>query len=68
MFVRTNPFQYKKFPRTNRCGILASCFFHCRDMEYHTEYCALTTRSFPRGSFLMFPSLKRRHRFDIRLE
>ena len=40
----------------------------CKDIDYHTEFCELTTRSFPKGSFLMFPSLKRRHRFDIRLE
>ena len=43
----------------------------CRDcaaLDHHTPFCELTTRSFPRGSFLMYPSLRRRHRFNIRIK
>ena len=40
----------------------------CASLDHHTPLCELMTRSFPRGSFLMYPSLRRRHRFNIRLK
>lgn len=39
----------------------------CQMLEHQTKFCELRTRSFPNGSFLLFPSLKHRHRFQIRL-
>ncbi|XP_013421944.1 cadherin EGF LAG seven-pass G-type receptor 2-like isoform X1 [Lingula anatina] len=39
----------------------------CPQEEYHNAFCEMTTRSFAKGSFLMFPSMKRRHRFKIQL-
>ncbi|ELT95736.1 hypothetical protein CAPTEDRAFT_182594 [Capitella teleta] len=54
--------------RCERCpsDINAPCQ-PCTEIEHHTPFCELTTRSFPRNSFLMFASLKRRHRFSIRM-
>ncbi|XP_064633793.1 cadherin EGF LAG seven-pass G-type receptor 2-like isoform X2 [Lineus longissimus] len=39
----------------------------CPRKDYHTEFCEVTTRGFTKGTFLMFPSLRRTHRFRIRL-
>lgn len=40
---------------------------NCADMEENTKYCELKTRSFTKGTFLTYPSLKRRHRFTIKM-
>ncbi|XP_064606055.1 LOW QUALITY PROTEIN: cadherin EGF LAG seven-pass G-type receptor 2-like [Liolophura sinensis] len=40
----------------------------CPESEFFNEFCQLTARSFPRGSYLTFPSLKSRHRFTIELK
>ncbi|CAH2075509.1 unnamed protein product, partial [Iphiclides podalirius] len=38
------------------------------DAEYTTAMCELRARSFPASSFLTFPGLKRRHRFNLKLK
>ncbi|XP_041976162.1 protocadherin-like wing polarity protein stan isoform X2 [Aricia agestis] len=38
------------------------------DAAYTTDTCELRARSFPAASFLTFPSLRRRHRFNIKLK
>lgn len=56
--------------RCEICSSYASGGSGCKDcasLEHRTKFCQLRTRSFPNGSFLLFPSLKRRHRFTIRL-
>ncbi|XP_041348330.1 cadherin EGF LAG seven-pass G-type receptor 2-like isoform X2 [Gigantopelta aegis] len=40
----------------------------CPDNQNYDQFCRLTTRSFSKGSFLTFPSLKTRNRFVIQLE
>nr|AHY88472.1 fmi [Terebratalia transversa] len=37
----------------------------CPSRDYYNEYCEMTTRSFTHGSMLLFPSLKKRHRFRL---
>ena len=39
----------------------------CPDDGNYDEFCRLKTRSFRRGSYMTFPSLKTRNRFTIRL-
>ena len=39
----------------------------CPDDGNYDEFCRLKTRSFKRGSYMTFPSLKTRNRFTIRL-
>ncbi len=59
-------FRCEKCPQDN--NVEQEFCIDCVDLDYHTKFCELTTRSFPKGSFLMFPSLKRRHRFTISLQ
>ena len=45
----------------------SSCV-ECQSVEDRSPFCELLSRRFPRrGSFLMFPPLKQRHRFRITL-
>jgi len=40
----------------------------CDSIDHRSPFCELRSRGFPhRGSFLMFPPLKQRHRFNIKL-
>ncbi|XP_053377924.1 cadherin EGF LAG seven-pass G-type receptor 1-like isoform X2 [Mercenaria mercenaria] len=41
---------------------------HCPDNIDYNEYCQQTARSFPKGSFLMYPTIKSRYRFSIQLK
>ncbi|XP_033746006.1 LOW QUALITY PROTEIN: cadherin EGF LAG seven-pass G-type receptor 2-like [Pecten maximus] len=40
----------------------------CPSEPHFNRFCQLTTRRFPKGSFLTFPALKRRNRFTIQLK
>ena len=40
----------------------------CPNQDHYNQFCQLTTRSFPKGSFLIFPSIKTRHRFTLQLK
>ncbi|XP_023244632.1 protocadherin-like wing polarity protein stan isoform X2 [Centruroides sculpturatus] len=40
---------------------------NCTHHSWSTKFCELRARSFPRGSFLTFPSLRQRHRIHIKL-
>ncbi|XP_021344023.1 cadherin EGF LAG seven-pass G-type receptor 2-like isoform X2 [Mizuhopecten yessoensis] len=40
----------------------------CPSEPHFNSFCQLTTRRFPKGSFLTFPSLKQRNRFTIQLK
>ncbi|KAL4226126.1 Cadherin EGF LAG seven-pass G-type receptor 2 [Mactra antiquata] len=41
---------------------------HCPNTDDYNQFCQLTARSFPRGSFLMYPTLKTRYRFKIQFQ
>ncbi|XP_060555146.1 cadherin EGF LAG seven-pass G-type receptor 2-like isoform X2 [Ruditapes philippinarum] len=41
---------------------------HCPDNIDYNEFCQQTARSFPKGSFLMYPTIKSRYRFNIQLK
>lgn len=52
------------------CEPISTGGFYCKgcpSTDHHNRFCELTTRQFFKGSYLTFPSLKRRHRFVISL-
>ncbi|XP_055589136.1 protocadherin-like wing polarity protein stan isoform X4 [Uranotaenia lowii] len=52
------------------CGEGYSCLSHSLNTPHNPSYtstCELMSRSFTRNSFLTFPSMKQRHRFNIKL-
>ncbi|CAH1784160.1 unnamed protein product [Owenia fusiformis] len=55
----------------SQCVPLISGGFRCDDCpdeDYYNDFCDLTTRSFSKGSFLLYESMKQRHRFKIQLQ
>ncbi|XP_074645849.1 cadherin EGF LAG seven-pass G-type receptor 2-like [Tubulanus polymorphus] len=56
--------------KPSKCIPLVKGGFHCDNCPkkaFRDEFCQLTTRGFMESSFLMYTSLKRRHRFHIHL-
>lgn len=52
------------------CGEGYSCLSHALNTPHNSPYtqtCELISRSFTKNSFLTFPSMKQRHRFNIKL-
>lgn len=51
------------------CVPLINGGFRCDGCQqpHYNEFCQLTTRRFPKGSYLTFPALKTRNRFKIEL-
>ncbi|CAD5116988.1 DgyrCDS5822 [Dimorphilus gyrociliatus] len=60
----TGGYKCKICMNSNNCNSTQDCAF----LPDRNDRCELTTRSFASGSFLVFPSLKKRYRFTVELE